>query len=72
MAESKPESMTACVAGIIDGLIAYGAFEKPYVLLGHSLGAWVAYEVLAELLRRGVQLVVGKRNARLSSIAGSR
>ena len=54
MMEPKPERMTDCVAGIVDGLISYGAFEKPYILLGHSLGAWVAFEVLAELLRRNV------------------
>lgn len=55
MTEPKPMTMVECVSGVVDGLIKYGAFKKPYVVLGHSLGAWVAYEVLAELLRRGVQ-----------------
>jgi len=27
--------------------------DKPFVVLGHSMGAWVAYEWLQELVRRG-------------------
>ena len=44
--------MVELVSGLADGLTAYGAFSKPYLLFGHSLGAWIAYELLAELMRR--------------------
>lgn len=66
MAEPKPETMGALVAGLADGLIEYGAFKRPYVLLGHSLGAWVAYELHAELERRG------KKPPRLIIVSGNR
>ena len=44
--------MVELVSGLADGLTAYGAFSKPYLLFGHSLGAWIAHELLAELMRR--------------------
>ena len=50
--EPKPATMGELVKGLADGLQNYGAFSKPYVVFGHSLGAWVAYELVAELLRR--------------------
>lgn len=52
MMEPKPKTMASLVRSLVDGLLEYGAFAKPFVLLGHSLGAWVAFEILAELLRR--------------------
>jgi medium-chain acyl-[acyl-carrier-protein] hydrolase len=32
------------------------AFNEPYVLLGHSMGAWLAYELAREARRRGARL----------------
>ena len=43
MLEPKPASMAEMVADLSKGLADYGAFDLPYVLLGHSLGAWCAY-----------------------------
>ena len=53
MLEPKPTSMQELVRVVFDGLVEYGAFTKPYVLFGHSLGALVAFELLAEALRQG-------------------
>ena len=53
MLEPKPTSMAELITGLVEGLLTLGAFSTPYVLLGHSLGAWIAYELLAELIRQG-------------------
>ena len=73
MIEPKPSTMAELITGLADGLTAYGAFSKPYVLLGHSLGAWVAYELVAEVLRRGARapltlVVSGVRAPHLSAL----
>ena len=47
MVDPKPTSMSELVADLIPGLNDYGAFDKPYVLVGHSLGAWCASAALA-------------------------
>jgi medium-chain acyl-[acyl-carrier-protein] hydrolase len=72
--EAKPTDMGTLVSGLVDGLSELGAFSKPYVLLGHSLGGWVAYEILAELIRRGKEglaqllIVSGVRAPQLSAL----
>lgn len=67
MAEAKPTSMEETVKGLVEGLTADGLFDKPFVLLGHSLGAWIAYEVAK--VRQPLGLVVsGARAAHLSHI----
>ena len=53
--EPKPTEMRPLATALANELEMYGAFDLPYVLLGHSLGAWVAYELTAELLRRGAR-----------------
>ena len=73
MMEPKPETMADLVKGLYEGLTAYGAFTKPFIIIGHSLGAWVAYELVAELLRRGesapkLLLVSGARAPHLSAL----
>ena len=40
MMDPKPTTMGEMVSGLAAGLANYGAFDMPYVLLGHSLGAW--------------------------------
>ena len=42
--------MSEFIAGLYAGLKDVGAFDRPYVLLGHSLGAAVAYELCATAL----------------------
>ena len=55
MTEPKPTTMGELVKNLFADLEACGTFNKPYVLLGHSLGALVAYELVAEVLRKGVR-----------------
>jgi len=38
---------------LVDALVSAVAFDGPFVLFGHSLGALVAFEVARELRRRG-------------------
>jgi thioesterase domain-containing protein len=73
MMEPKPSSMAELIKGLADGVKAYGALSKPYVLFGHSLGGWVAYELAAELLKRGepapqLFVVSGVRAPHLSAL----
>lgn len=44
--------MSALVTAVADGLEP--AFDRPYALLGYSLGSLVAFELARELRRRGV------------------
>ncbi len=49
--EKRFTNMQELVKGIVDNLL--NEFRKqPYCILGHSLGAWIAYEVVCELRRR--------------------
>ena len=51
MREKRYTSMRELVTAIVDALL--GEFRKyPYAILGHSMGAWIAYEVVHELRRR--------------------
>ena len=52
MLEPKGQSFRELVKGLVDGLSDY-LDAKPIVVLGHSLGAWMAYEVVHELELRG-------------------
>ena len=57
MLEPKGQSMRQLVTALVDAL-AETLREKPFVVFGHSLGAWMAYEVCVELAqRRGPQPV---------------
>ena len=51
LSEEPYQDMRALVVGLADGLRA--ALDRPYALLGYSLGATVAYELARELRRRG-------------------
>jgi surfactin synthase thioesterase subunit len=53
--EPKPTAMGPLVTSLANELDMCGAFNSPFVLLGHSLGAWIAFELAAELLRRGAR-----------------
>lgn len=53
--EPKPESLVELARDAVDGLLP-ALREKPYALLGHSMGAWLVYEVVKELKRRGEPL----------------
>ncbi|KAJ8600973.1 hypothetical protein CTAYLR_006312 [Chrysophaeum taylorii] len=70
MMEAKPEDMHATVGELVANL----PLDKPYVIMGHSLGAWMAYEsarlVLEKKLRAPLALVVsGARAAHLASLS---
>ena len=57
MLEPKGQSMRQLVTALVDAL-SNTLREKPFVVFGHSLGAWMAYEVCVELQkRRGPQPV---------------
>ena len=43
--------MAALALGAVRAGLGRGCFRHPFVLVGHGLGAWVAYEVVAELER---------------------
>ncbi|MCX4246652.1 thioesterase II family protein [Paraliomyxa miuraensis] len=45
--------MSALVSAVADGLGP--AFDRPYALLGYSLGGLIAFELARELRRRGVE-----------------
>lgn len=69
MAEPKPVSMEACVRGLVDGVASF--LTTPYVVLGHSLGALMAFEAVCEIQRRRLKkplalIVSGCRAASLS------
>lgn len=52
MLEPKDQSMRQLVVALVDALMTTLS-ETPFVVFGHSLGAWMAYEVCVELERRG-------------------
>jgi len=54
MMEPKQRDMKQMVKDIVDALLPCFD-EKPYALVGHSLGAWIVYEVAKELERRGAR-----------------
>lgn len=45
--------MSALVIATVDAIAPMLADQKPYCLFGHSLGAWIAFEVSREIERRG-------------------
>ena len=51
MLEPKGQSMRQLVSALVDAL-SHTLDEKPFVVFGHSLGAWMAYEVCVELAQR--------------------
>ena len=61
--EPVPRTWKDMVAELCDELEASGVLDKPYVLFGHSFGAWQVFEIACELVRRGAPaphvLVVG-------------
>ena len=52
----EPPSKTVVGAArlLVEELLARGALDLPYAIFGHSLGAWIGYEVVCELLRRNL------------------
>ena len=57
MLEPKGQSLRQLVTALVDAL-SHTLNELPFVVFGHSLGAWMAYEVCVELQkRRGPQPV---------------
>lgn len=66
MGEPKPVSMQELITNLSCDLRGAGAFDLPYVLVGHSLGAWVAFELCASQLRDG------KRTPSLLIVSGAR
>src|SRR5687768_8144784 len=46
--------LTALAAVLVDEL--QPVLDTPFVLLGHSMGAWLAFEMAREMRRRGGQL----------------
>jgi medium-chain acyl-[acyl-carrier-protein] hydrolase len=63
--EPPLRDMAALVGRLVDGL--QGALDRPYALLGYSLGSTVAFELIRELRRRErplpVRLFVASRHA---------
>mmetsp|Transcript_2072 Transcript_2072/g.4700 ORF Transcript_2072/g.4700 Transcript_2072/m.4700 type:complete len:298 (+) Transcript_2072:52-945(+) len=55
--EPKPDNATALAADTIEALLPL-LREKPYAVFGHSMGAWLLFEVLHELRRQGEPLPV--------------
>ena len=55
--EPPHQTMQSLVDAVIEAIMPL-LREKPFVLFGHSMGAWVAYEVTLALLRRGAPLPV--------------
>ncbi|KAJ1459025.1 Alpha/Beta hydrolase protein [Pelagophyceae sp. CCMP2097] len=51
--EPKLESMAECVSGLLEGVSGLLA-EKPFVVLGHSLGALMAFELCVALEKGGL------------------
>jgi surfactin synthase thioesterase subunit len=51
IAEPPITRMRVLVPEIVDAIEP--ALDRPYVLLGHSMGAWIAFELARELRRRG-------------------
>ena len=58
MLEPKGQSMRQLVTALVDAL-ANTLRETPFVVFGHSLGAWMACEVCVELAQRGGPRPVG-------------
>ena len=58
MLEPKGQSMRQLVTALVDAL-SNTLREKLFVVFGHSLGAWMAYEVCVELAQRGGPQPVG-------------
>lgn len=54
--EPPLRELRAVVREIADAVEPLG--DKPYALAGHSMGAWMAYELARELRRRGARLPV--------------
>jgi len=51
MAEPPLPTIVAIAAAVAEAMSSF--LDKPYAVLGHSMGAWVAHEVIHELTRRG-------------------
>ena len=74
MTEPKPTSMDELVDGLVEALALGGAFELPYVLVGHSMGSWIVFELAAKLKLRAATrqpsllIVSGMRPPHLSAL----
>jgi surfactin synthase thioesterase subunit len=54
IADSPHDDMRAMVIEIADSIAPH--VERPFALVGHSMGAWIAFELARELRRRGEPL----------------
>jgi surfactin synthase thioesterase subunit len=54
LAESPRTDLSALARELADDLLP--ALDRPYVLVGHSLGAWIGFELARELRRRNLPL----------------
>jgi medium-chain acyl-[acyl-carrier-protein] hydrolase len=52
--EPVAPDLTAVAIQVADGIAPQ--LDRPYVLLGHSMGAWLAFELARELRRRNARL----------------
>lgn len=52
--DPKLTDMTSLVDAIIPAILPY--LDRPFVLFGNSMGAWVAYALTQELANRGLPL----------------
>lgn len=55
MAEPLVNSMPELVSGICDSISCGGLLSLPYMIFGHSMGGYVAYELCREIRRRGLE-----------------
>jgi medium-chain acyl-[acyl-carrier-protein] hydrolase len=58
LAEPAPTAMADLIAALADALSdpLCGADDRPYVVYGHSMGAFIAFDLVREFRRRGQRL----------------
>lgn len=71
MKEPRHKSMASLINALIDGISQY--LDRPFCLMGHSMGGWVAYALTQELLLRNMALplklyVSGVRSPTLAGV----
>ena len=54
-ARALGQSELDAAIALADELQAANCFDRKYVILGHSLGGWMAHELVCELVTRGMK-----------------